>query len=221
MDCRKLLLVVILLLVIGCSSDKKPAQDNESNRLAAYSSISLKSDGEFYSNRYVIETNGETNILGDVIESLKFCPPDSPFICVHGQVYSFAVPRRDLVVGDKWTFDGQNYEIVPAYMEIIPGGRVPHSEHVDWHFDVLNNKVVVSAIRVMNNHAVPGCIDIYLFSKDHGLMGYTGRCEGAEFNASWTYWLDGTDGIGSPAFEKNISPAALMTHEEAAALYSH
>jgi hypothetical protein len=75
-------------------------------------------------------------------------------------------------------------------------------------------------IRTVTTFKGKTCIEIYLYSREHGVLGDLGRCDVSEKHDTWNYWLTGSDGIGSPIFEKATSSEATMTQAEAVALYN-
>jgi len=215
--------ICFFFVVSACFGANSPSSISQKVTWASYSVFTISDDGRFGAIVDTIGVNGETNLTGDVVFHVKFCPRNSPFICVHGEIikdhefYGFAVPRRELHVGDKWTFAGKNYELIPAYRIVIPGGRVPHSQHPIWMFDILNNRLNVDVIRTSQEIKDRRCTNVYFYSPEHGLIGDMGSCEAKEakdLKFSWSDWLQGTDGIGAPAFENAIPSKADLTNNE-------
>lgn len=191
------------------------AQNPDANiAYATYMHFVLPVKDSYFIDSYTISSNGSTNILGDVITQVKFCPLKSKWICVHGDVYKFAIPRRKLQVGDKWKFSGVTYELIPSYRWVIPGGRVPHSESPDWNVTLLNKDIKFHLIQTSEKRKGLQCINEYLFSDEHGLLSSMGYCNDRGTVFTWTEWLSGTDGLGSPLFEQKIPANAFLSKAE-------
>jgi hypothetical protein len=209
---------IALVLVAVAATLAMPIRAAQEKPLkwVSYSGTIISSDGEFDAIRYTFQTNGENNIFGDVVTRVKFCPSDSGFICMYGDAFRFAVPRRILRVGDTWNFAGRTYKLLPSYMVTIPGGRVPNSEKPDWDFQVFKKEFMtyVISLKYKRKDGV-ACNEIYLFSNQHGLLAMMGSCVEKGVAHSWQNWLEGTDGLGSPAFEKQIPADAFLSKTEA------
>ncbi len=217
---RPFLVCALSMAVVGCG-DRAPQAAPEHTIYAHYSAVQVAKDGDIESADYSIGVDGSDRIPGsDVVMSVKYCSSDSPFICAHGDFYNFAVPRHALTAGEKWQFAGRTYEVVPGYLPHLMFEQPVHSKDIDRTFGVLNGKITVNVIRNVAMFKGETCIRTFLYSRAYGVLGDLGRCDDSEKHDSWSYWLTGSDGIGSPAFEKAIPPEAIMTRQEAAALYS-
>ena len=221
MGSYKPLVVCVFAMAIASCGGHAPHSARDQTVYARYSAIYLEKDGDVDSAGYGIGADGSNYIpRSDVVMSVKFCPRDSPFICVHGEFYDFAVPRHDLTAGEKWRFAGRTYEVVPGFLPHAIYEQPVHSKDVDRTFVLFNSEINVNVIRTVTSSKGRTCIDTYLYSHAHGVLGDLGRCDDIEKNEPWTYWLIGTDGVGSPVFEKAISSKALMTQAEAVALHN-
>lgn len=217
---KPLIVFIFAIVVVGCGSSSSQATEDHSV-YADYTAVYIAKDGDVGSANYSIGADGSIYIPGsDVVMSVKFCPHNSPLICAYGDFYNFAVPRHDLTAGEKWQFPGRTYEVVPGYLPHSITEPPVHSKDIDRTFSVFNSEIIVNVIRTVESFKGKTCIEIYLYSRAHGVLGDLERCDDQEKHYSWNYWLTGTDGIGSPVFERAISPKAIMTQAETLALYN-
>jgi len=220
-SCKPLLVCAVVLAVVGCGKAPASQVTQDSSVYANYSAIQVAKDGDIESAAYSLGADGSNRIPGsDVVMSVRFCPRSSPFVCATGDFYHFAVPRHDLTAGEKWQFAGRTYELVPGYLPHAMFEQAVHSKDVDRTVRIFNSEITVNVIRTVSSFKGETCIEIYLYSHDHGVLGNLGRCDDHEKHDSWDYWLTSSDGIDSPTFEKAISPEAVMTQAEAVALYN-
>lgn len=169
--------------------------------------------GRFYSVGPVITPDGEV-IDGDIGSSLKFCRPISRWICLESSMFKFAAPRRELKVGDHWTFSAVEYELLPSYQEVIPGGVVPGTEHPSWHPSILGKQYEVYAIKATYTNPRKW-MQIFLLSPDHGLIGYMNLAGWSEDNPdNATFWLTDEYGPGSMEFDSHIKNNAYLSSQD-------
>lgn len=186
---------------------------------AGYEGTSISIAGGFAVFNYYIGSDGSSDILGDRLESMKFCQVKSKYICVHDAFwYNFAVPRRHLKVGDKWKFAGHDYEVIPSY-KVLGGEKVPGSDSVNWMFRVLNSQLNVVVIQEFVKDKTSECKDLYYFSDAQGLLGEGGVCQKSGQAFSWNGWLDAGDGIGSQKFDRCIPHSSFLTDKEMSVLF--
>lgn len=197
-----------------CNSPSNSSQ----GEFARYEGTSISIGGEFAVFTYYIGSDGSSDILGDRLESMKFCQVKSKYICIHDAFwYNFAVPRHHLKVGDRWKFAGQDYEVIPSY-KTFGGERVPGSGSVNWMFRVLNSQLQVAVIQEFVKDKKSECRNLYYFSESQGLLGVGGVCEQSGQAFSWNGWLVAGDGLGSQKFDRCIPQSSLLTDKEMHAL---
>lgn len=207
-------LSLLFLSACGNSGKQKSVDQAKNTGWASYAVYGMDRSSGFYMSRFTIPTDGRTDLV-DIVEPTKFCPPSVPYICAYGRVFIFAVPKRDLHVGDQWKFAGRTYQLIPAYMRSIPGGRVPGSERPDWYMKVLGDEehpYIIEEDMEKNPHH---CRNVFMFSSEKGLIGQSLSCD----DFSSTNLLEGTYGYGSKEFNAQIDPAAYLTESEALKLF--
>jgi len=167
-------------------------------------------DGRFYRVGPSISAGGEV-IEGDIGNELKFCPVKSDWICLESNVIKFAVPRRALKVGDHWRFSNVDYTLLPSYQEMIPGGPAPNTEAPLWPYRILGRQYELYVIKA-NHHDSKEWSQIFLFSPDHGLVGYMTLSDAStkDDERNETFWLTDENGPGSNEFDTNIASSAFM-----------
>jgi hypothetical protein len=172
-------------------------------------------DGRFFTVGPTIRTDG-TISDGDIGNGVRFCPPHSDWVCVEGPTFKFAVPHRALKVGDHWKFSGVDYALLPSYRESIPGGPDPNSNAPLWRHRILGWDYHLYAIRMGSGDVVK----IFLFSPDHGLVGYMflAGATSKDDARNTTYWLTGESGPGSVDFDSSMANSALLSPDEVKAL---
>jgi hypothetical protein len=179
-----------------------------------YQSISMNPANYMDSPLITLDTNGDSQIF-DMGTSSKFCPADSGYICIDGGMFRFAIPRRQLKLGEKWRFHSTVFQVVPLNHDftVLPPQSIPPD--AEQEISIMGNKVKLYAIAAKGGGDITGCYDIFLFSPERGLLADMNQCKTTTQRFSF---LEEQYGPGSQEFDTKIPAAAYMTKDEVATL---
>lgn len=177
-------------------------------REVRYASFGCVTDKACLSSTVAFTVLGEERV-GDLIDSIELCPSDSEFFCMRKTTLgSFAVPKRELRLGDQWEFDGLAFTLQPStsFTTIPPiTGHTRTSTTRRLHFLGISEDYYLIRARVTSKARDPR--NYFLFSATKGLLGVC-RPDGDEdgdVSHSSCIWLADRYGIGSPEFESELT----------------
>lgn len=206
--------IAILSTAVLASTPPNPASPPpppEPGMFVAYGNL-VYSDGEVFWREVLVLSSSGTLGLDDELFFLKFCPDTSPFICIHGENYDydFAIPKRDLSVGETWSFNGKTFKVVPNITFSPPAGFIPKSEKALTGASLLGQDLTFYVIALLGKKGkYPE--RLFFFSKDRGLIGEADPTEDRYLAPSWL--LEGV-GPGSKKFDSQITPKAFLKSDE-------
>jgi hypothetical protein len=187
-------------------------------RWANYARLSVTPSDRLANPEFGVSSDGKYYVYDMIGDGAKFCAPDADFACISSGAIRFAVPRRELKMGDWWRFMGASFEVVPLNQDILPQPPPMPNEPARagvQPIGMFGEAVMLYSILAHNNDSQNPCIDLYLYSRKRGLIGDLHQCKSAI--ASFSFLKD-TYGPGSQEFDSRIPPSALLSSKELADL---
>ena len=176
-----------------------------------YGHFGLYRDKHFRDYSTIYLSDGSKS-MGDLGFPVVFCPRDSEFFCMNDGRETIAVPRRDLKVGETWTFSGRTFSVEPnTYSTTIPSmGRTRTSP--TFRFSVLGLNADFSVVRI-NRLPDDKRETAYLWSPANGIIGWCSwQADAGTADANHgCVWLAEEHGLGSSHFEKAIPDSVRIS----------
>jgi len=206
--------LALIATIVASAMQTAPAEPGTSEILIHYGKFGLYRDKHFSDYTTMFRSDGY-KFEGDIAFAVAFCPRDSEFFCIKFPIDSknpIAVPKRDLRVGESWTFSGRTFSVEPhTFSTTIPSSGETRTIPT-FRFSLLGLTADFSVVRV-NRLANDGWERAYLWSAEYGVIGmcWWRADAGTEDTGHDCQLLAEKYGLGSSKFEDAIPESARMT----------
>jgi len=162
-----------------------------------------------YSNIYLSDGR---KLMGDLGFPVVFCPRESEFFCINDGKEPIAVPRRDLKVGEAWTYSGRRFSVEPhTSSTTIPSNGTTRTTPT-FGFSVLGMNAEFSVVRI-NRLPDDKWETAYLWAPANGIIGicsWLANAGTADANHGCV-WLAEEHGLGSSQFDNAIPDSVRIS----------
>ena len=206
--------LALIAIVVASATQAAAAESDTSEILIHYGQFGFYRDQPFSDYTSMFRSDGY-KFEGDLVFAVVFCPQNSEFFCIKFPVDSrdpIAVPKRDLKIGESWTFSGRTFSVEPhTFSTTIPSTGKSRTIPT-FRFSVLGLNADFSVVRV-NRLATGKWEKAYLWSPENGVIGmcwWLANAGSADANHG-CQWLAEKHGLGSSKFENAIPESARIS----------
>jgi len=182
---------------------------------ANYGTFGANDDGDIEHPSFGLSSDGE-EYMRDVFTSLRFCPADSPYWCVWGELFHLAVPRHRLKADEHWHFGGYAFHVLPHREHEDPPTATSEAGVAERQETLVGDSIRYYAIYATRDGAHEDCNTVYLFSAQRGLIGVIDTACGTQL-VRYNFVAEAY-GPGAAQFDTAISAGARLGKQEYAAL---